>query len=360
MNKTDRDEVVTSFNYTWDTQYEWNPYIADLPTPIQSSGSRLSPSWFNAINTLFPEQGARLINHFNLFQQYTIKKITQTWVPRWERSAITWIPQTDASGGVTANNQVQFQWATQQTSITIVQDMDDSTPRNSLDEFFQVRDQPNAKTFDASTTASYSWNPFVLDTISQENSGASQSVNNIGPSDTYMNMSTAVPFKWFATKAAMNTTGGSVRLNSAIGSLGCKKYYYTPFNNIPYSVATEAQPVGLWRWNVEFGFRFPEYRAPVTTLGFEGPGSPPALQALIEDMNVLASIEGEGVRLRSLFDGDHVSLGTLGAAYAQKRKLDGSDPNSEAYSNSVKRLRASHQIRESQSSGVAPVDPDSV
>lgn len=316
---TTRDEVFTSFNVCRDTNQPFQPGDGTKPFLLNTAQIRIDNQWINRLRLDLPEQHSRLMSHFNNFQQFTIKHVDVRWVPRWRDNSVS------VNGSGTSNSGIEALAATH-GFITMVQDLDDSQSRSTLEEYFQVRDQPNAKTWPLMSFGHFGHNPFVLDVIAQNSLSALEPQI---PTPAPINTTAPVKFKWFSTKAG--GAGQTIAFNDAIGTLGCKAYIYAPFNT---SINTAQIVCGMWQWNVQFAFRFPDYRPPVAIPAYVVTGNS---MSMIEN-NVLSNLQGEASKMAPM-DQSPQFLSELGAAYAEKRKIDGTDPESEVAKETLKRLK---------------------
>lgn len=342
MSRTDSDEVYTPFHLSRDVIVENNWGINQPVTVGQFS---LGQNFIQQSLTALPEQTGRLLNHFNNFQQFTIRKVTATWMPQYTREGVVYQNVTNPD-----NTWIYLNGPVKNAYVTALQDLDDTYGRSSLDEYYQARDQRNAKTWNIMDTESYSYTPFVMDAVGQVNNFARQSTFS---SDSPANQSAPIPFKWFATKAT-NDASLQVLFNIYLGSLGFKYYIYLPWTNSP---ATSSVKFGMWRYDVEFAFRYPDYRAPITMAGFN------ISRQAQEEMEALIAIHGEQARMLPI-ESKPEFLSDLGVAYKKVQDESATDPNGETYQRVMKRLRTkdseastSPQTQQSQTRRVPPVSP---
>lgn len=339
---TQMDEVHTTFNVSYDVRQTntWGNNQVILVSILN-----VGPSFFSDFLTKFPEQGRRLLSYFDNYQQWTIKKITHTWIPRYTDGLVQNVEQ------LRATSDLIYQNATVRSSfITVVQDLDDQNARDNLDEYFQARDQPNAKTWPMNSIGSYSYTPFVMDVTGQQNLAAQREV--IGSITALQNMTTPVPFKWFSTKA-YNESNSGYTFNIQIGTCGAKMWQYCPFNYATPGFTDVC--FGQWRVDLQLAFKYPDYRLPIPQSNLL------ALQEQIEEMNALVAIEGEHARLVD-YNQEPSFISDLSKARKHVYENSGSSTRSEAYDRAIKRLKKEESEASSspqtQQSPISPVPVD--
>lgn len=258
------DETYTTFNVNYDQ-------IIGVPTNANMSVSvaRWDNNSYNQILAAAPSQAERLRSLFNLYQQFRIKHYSLRITPRYTRP----VRDVDLIGDVPPNtgDDLQAYLATELAYTTLVSDEDDMRPNPTFDEYFQMRDQPNAKTSPWNAGNSYTVGLKVMGVIAQETANGVGNVSNITPGDTNLNMTAPRDYPWMSTKAAQGTTGSTtIALNLTVNGLGIKLYIYYPFWPGTGQAGVNAN-AGLLTHNIMFEFKYPDYRPINSIIGLRAP-----------------------------------------------------------------------------------------
>lgn len=356
MTTTSKDEIFADFHLSYDNVLGINSSKDGVnPSIVQSTWVGWEVNMLNQLRASFPEQMSRMASYFNNYQQWTIESITYKFSPRYPRAVQT----EEALFSQPGSNNQNIAWINRMAAsgyITWVQDMDDVTTRNTLDEYYQVRDQPNAMTRSLCDYHEYSYRPFLMDTVLQNSTVATggppySNVDMSKVTSPALNMTAPIPMKWFATKSTNNTMNGTVVLNQNIGLLGVKVYMYTPFNDSGVFFAD--RPIGLISLNYKLKFKYPDYRAIITVYGDE--------QSLVQSaqMQALIQLQGEAARL-TWIGGDKPVVTDLGQGVEAQRAAMNQIPGP-SYDSTLKRMRDDYQgdTQPDPKRQVTPVDPDS-
>lgn len=297
------DAISTRFNMTHDSFIAATLSIGNVSTVVSGSSSQIlfNDSGFTT------EQNFRLNMLFNSYQQFRLKQVTIRYKPRFmnvttefrERSSIEPDPSV-----------VRYQnLFNAHTEFILVLDEDDVQTRNSVAEFYQLRDQPNAVKGNIMTPISLSFVPRWFKLGLQYNQfGIGEANLPTAGGDYQVNTGLSEEAKWMPTKVR-NPTGGVIgyfTLNNDQALLGFKYYMYHPYN---VDITNTQLTVGQLQFDYQWEFRYPEYR------GLYEVPTPPT-----EEDNATALILGEGAILSS--SNDKVHFTALGDAVARKRKAE--------------------------------------
>nr|QTE03464.1 MAG: hypothetical protein [Ciconia boyciana CRESS-DNA-virus sp.] len=330
MTSTTKDEIFTTFNLSCDSPYTVNISNSGVPSVIFANWVGLQLNKWQDLRNKYPEQMGRLLTLFNNYQQWTIEKISYTFVPRWPNAVQG---EADLNGGGNQNIAAVSRFGPG-TTVTWVQDIDDSEPRSSLEEYFQVRDQPNAKSHLATQRSTYSYNPFMMDTIAQNSQFSDSTINTDDTESPHTNQTVPTPLRWFSTKAHQGNAAGPIVINQNLGLMGVKTYAYSPYNTNNLITPQTSITIGMVQENYTFKFKFPEYRGLSLVYG-EGE------EAARSDMNALIQLQGEAARFTT-FGGNKPYLSELGAAITQNREQTNQIPGP-TYEATIKRMRDDYQ-----------------
>lgn len=327
------DQVGLDFIFSYDAKEEFPLIVSGNPTIIRVNTFALNSGWYVQRAADFPAQTARLLSNFTNYQQYTVKSVRLTWMPRYSHPVDRFVQDV----GLSSDGPTRIMNTIVNSKFTVLCDKDDaSTGTNNLDSYFQVRDVPNAMNFSYTEPWSFVFRPTVFDVIAQSAIVGTENASATGATLAPLNLSAPVDFKWFATRAVDNNTAGNTALNTSIQTLGVKIFHYTPFNvdNADYKL-----DIGRYRVDVRFSFRYPEYRSPFSiSLGSVIPNGTTNNLLAMQEEEALNTLLGEARKIRPLSE-TVVPISDLGKADAISESLSGSNLQSDAGERAIKRMR---------------------
>lgn len=350
------DDTYAHFNFSYDSTDNWQQGSGSVPYLVRVGRIGMSSAWYVNRLAALPQQTERLLNLFKAYQQYTVTDVRISYTPRYLGGRVTF-----ASDPQVANDPASRLLATLNTSkFTLLVDQDDSgegANQGSVDEYYQVRDAPNAKTFSYMEPWSFHFRPTVFDVIAQSASGSTMNADVTNKPETLapLNLSAPTSFKWFSTRVFDNNQNGFGTLNTSINALGVKIYHYTPFNGISQLAQFD---IGRYRMDYKFAFRYPEYRTPFgVTLGSVLGGVGEDEAARVAEENALAALLGEGHRIKNVFD-QPVLAGGAGQSLVAGDVLAGRSLQTDDNPNTLKRMRTRYfEDRQTQADQLPEADP---
>jgi hypothetical protein len=238
-------------------------------TIINSYGFGFKP---NDISFYSNEQWQKLQWFMNMYQQFRCTKIEMKWVPYFQspEQVTAWMAyaQNSLSGIGSGQLRSYGELFTKNAEITVIPDNEDLETRPVLDEYWQARSNPRAKSAGVMDPLYITFTPTLMGAHSYQqqsvNQNSSEATINAGgavyPTLPSYDAPEAVP--WMATRA-YTTAGGLVSQNTGTVMWGLKMYIYCPNNELVN--AQGGYSVGHFSYVYQFEYRNPETRIIIGT-----------------------------------------------------------------------------------------------
>lgn len=295
MAASEPTQIIPSvtFVYSDDAVSTWYNRAGTAPTLVTGNSYRLDLSAFNGGTTSNPDTRLKLLYHFNLYQRFRIKEVIKEWHPRWNKPDMQAFAYTT---NLSAAIETEPEWLEMQCMasffqnshyMTWIEDEDDYTQRFTLNEYWQVRTHPRARTWRVCDNHTFSYVPGTFNVTQTPVNGfigamGNTSLQQMQLQNTNLSYAATDPMNmpWQPTKA-YNIVAGSPVYGFNLNNnqyLGGKLYYYTPNNQPMADAAAIEAEVGFFTTRIIFEFMDPEFRALVVAPTFT-----PSLQRVDED-----------------------------------------------------------------------------
>lgn len=282
---------TVSFIYNDDTSVTWYNRAGTAATIVTGNAFSINFGAFLGGTTSNPEMRTKLLYYFNLYQRFRVTTVTKEWHPRWGAPDMQALAYTT---NLAAALETEPEWLEMQAMasffqnshyMTFIEDDDDWIQRFTLNEYWQVRSNPRARTWKVCDNNSFSYTPSVFNVtqnpirLSQAQGDVTNHQQDFQANNISQSASQPMNMPWQATKAYRIDGAIQYGFNMQDNSyLGGKLYFYTP-NNYPMpDVAAIQVPIGFFTTRVVFEFQDPDFRALVPYPTFT-----PALQRVDEN-----------------------------------------------------------------------------
>lgn len=254
------------FNYSWDVNtVRKNPGQFPVVTAVYRP---LGLGFYSDTTNRSQQQFQKLQQLFNMYEEFTILEETIRYQPMFQRSDMAAMVggfQSDLTG---APYWAAFSVMMADTAVvTLIPEKNDRDSDATVDNYWQARGRPDARTFPLNKP--YTWtvrptsndlriinNPNPLATGRSSNPFNNDVLSSIANNGSYAEWGPPEKLGWLPTKVVNSSNNWA--LNTSPGYWGFKEFFYTP-NNITTGISADIQ-YGIRMHTITFAFRKYDYR----------------------------------------------------------------------------------------------------